>query len=205
MTCTVTDVNGCITSIDATITQPASAVSVSLFAQTDVLCFGNSTGSATATAAGGVGPYNYTWNTVPVQHGATAINLTAGTYTCTAADVNGCTGTVNVTIAQPAATLSASITAQTNVGCFGANTGSATISVVGGTAPYTYNWNSAPAQNTATLGNVPVGTYTCTVTDANGCTTTQNATITQPAAALSASVSGRSMCSASATTLAVQR
>lgn len=190
-TCTVTDANGCSASINATITQPASIVSVSLFAQTNVLCFGNSTGSATATASGGVGPYNYTWNTVPVQNGSTAINLAAGTFTCTATDVNGCTSTVDVTISQPAAALSSSVGSQTNVDCFGASTGSATINVAGGTAPYAYNWNSAPAQNTATLSNVPAGTYTCTISDANNCTITQNVTVTQPAAALAASVSAQ--------------
>ena len=190
-TCTVTDANGCTTTQAVIITQPATAISASLFAQTDVLCRGNTTGSATASASGGVGPYSYSWNTVPVQNAATASGLAAGSYTCSVADVNGCSTTVNVTITQPAASLSASISASTNVLCFGNNTGSATVNASGGTAPYTYNWNSAPVQTGATMSNVPAGNYTCTVTDANGCSTTANTTITQPAAALNASVSAQ--------------
>jgi len=77
--------------------------------------------------------------------------LTAGSYTCTITDANGCSTSANVTITQPAATLSASISAQTNVLCFGNSTGSATVSVSGGTAPYSYSWNSTPVQPLASV------------------------------------------------------
>ncbi len=190
-TATVTDANGCQTTRAITITEPASVLSASLFSQTDVLCFGNTTGSATVSASGGTGPYTYQWNTTPVQNGATANNLAAGAYTCTVRDVNNCSTTLNVTITQPAATLSASISAQTNVLCFGNSTGSATVSANGGTAPYAYSWNSTPSQNTATASNLIAGSYTCTITDANGCSITRNVTITQPAATLSASISAQ--------------
>ncbi|MBK9193928.1 MAG: gliding motility-associated C-terminal domain-containing protein [Flavobacteriales bacterium] len=190
-TCSVADANGCTTTQAVTISQPASAISASLFAQTNVLCFGSNSGSATASASGGVGPYSYSWNTVPVQASATATGLTAGTYTCTVNDVNGCSATVNATITQPAAAFSASISASTNVLCFGNNTGSATVNATGGTAPYSYNWNSAPSQTGATMSNVHAGNYTCIITDANGCSTSANITITQPAATLSASISAQ--------------
>ncbi|HRH68264.1 MAG TPA: choice-of-anchor L domain-containing protein, partial [Flavobacteriales bacterium] len=191
-TCTITDANGCSTTQDVTITQPAGALSSSISSQTNVGCFGASTGSATVAAANGTAPYSYSWNTVPVQNNATANNLAAGTWTCTITDANGCSSTQNITITQPAAALSVSVTAQTNVACFGTTTGSATVAAANGTAPYSYGWNTLPVQNSATASNLSAGTWICTITDANGCSTTRNVTITQPAAALSSSISAQS-------------
>src|SRR5206468_6523032 len=101
---------------------------------TDVSCFGGSNGSATASVSGGVTPYTFSWNTSPVQTGATASGLSAGTYIVTVTDANGCQGTKLVTISQPASALAASAVA-TNAACFGGN-GSVLVSASGGTAPY---------------------------------------------------------------------
>jgi gliding motility-associated-like protein len=187
-TCTVTDANGCGTTRNVTIAQPADALAGTIGAQTNVSCFGTSTGSASLTASGGTAPYSYSWNSSPVQSGATATNLPAGNWTCTIADANGCSTALSVTITQPAAALASTISAQTNVGCFSASTGSATVSATGGTAPYSFSWNTSPVQNDATANNLPTGTWTCTITDANGCSTTRNVNITQPAAALAGSI-----------------
>ncbi|MBK7944301.1 MAG: SprB repeat-containing protein [Flavobacteriales bacterium] len=127
------------------------------------------------------------WNTSPTQNSATASNLPAGIYTCTITDANGCTATRNVSITQPAAAISSSTAAQTNVLCFGSSTGSATINASGGTAPYSYSWNTSPAQYGASASNLLSGTWTCTITDANGCIATRSVSITQPAAALALS------------------
>ncbi|WP_316805271.1 gliding motility-associated C-terminal domain-containing protein, partial [Pedobacter nototheniae] len=112
--------------------------------------------------------------------------LTAGTYNLTITDANNCSTTQSVIITQPAAALSATMSAQTDVACFGADTGSATVSAIGGTAPYTYSWNTNPIQTSATASNLIAGSYMVTVTDANGCITTQNVMIAQPTAALAA-------------------
>lgn len=184
-TCTVTDNNGCTATRNVVIAQPAAALASGLSAQSNVLCHGSNTGIATVSATGGTTPYSYSWNTTPVQTTATASALPAGSWTCTITDGNGCTSSTSATIAQPAAALSANVSAQSNVSCHGSNTGSATIQVTGGTAPYTYSWNTAPVQTTATAINLFAGTRTCTITDANGCSTTRNVTITQPAAAIS--------------------
>jgi hypothetical protein len=127
-----------------------------------------------------------------VQTGATATGLTAGTYTVTLTDANGCTDTEQVTITQPAAALVAAIDAQTNVLCFGEATGSATASASGGTGAYTYSWDTSPVQTGATATGLTAGTYTVTLTDANGCTDTEQVTITQPAAPLNVSISSNS-------------
>ncbi len=181
-TVTVTSTGGCTTTASATITQPASALTSSISAQTNVSCFGGSNGSATVTATGGTAPYGYLWNDpAPAQTTATCTALTAATWTVTVTDANSCTSTSNVTITQPTA-LTASITAQTNVSCNGGTNGTATVTAAGGTAPYTYLWNDpAPAQTTATATSLIAGTWTVTVTSTGGCTATASVTITQPA------------------------
>src|SRR6266571_581940 len=103
--------------------------------------------------------------------------------------MHGCTTTAGVTITEPAA-LSANISAQTNVDCHGNSTGSAAVSVAGGTTAYSYSWNTTPVQTTATATGLAAGDYTVTITDAHGCTTTAGVTITEPAA-LSANISAQ--------------
>jgi len=173
-TVTVTDNNGCTDTITATITEPQALVA-SISASSDASCFGGSDGSATATATGGTTPYTYNWP----SSGTNAIenNLAQGTYTVTVTDANGCTDTSQVTINEPTQ-LVASISDSTDVSCFGGSDGSATASATGGTSPYTYSWPSSgtnPIEN-----NLAQGTYTVTVTDANGCTDISMVTINQP-------------------------
>ena len=188
---TVTDANGCTASASVTILGPSASLSASISAQTNVSCFGGNDGSATVSVSGGTAPYSYSWNTTPVQTGATANGLAAGTYVVTVTDANGCSASASVSITQPAVSISASISAQTNVNCFGDNTGSAMVSVSGGTAPYTYSWNTTPIQTGATASGLVAGTYIVTITDANGCSASASVVISQPAAALSASVSAQ--------------
>jgi len=189
-TVTVTDNDGCTGTAMATVTQPAAALAATISAQTNVACFGGTTGSATVTPTGGTTAYTYLWPTGAAnQTTATASNLAAGAYVVTVTDARGCTTTSTATITQPAAALTATISAQTNVLCFGGTTGSATVTGAGGTGAYTYAWPvSAASQTTATASNLAAGAYVVTVKDANNCTATATATITQPAA-LAASTS----------------
>ncbi|MEW6470027.1 MAG: gliding motility-associated C-terminal domain-containing protein [Bacteroidota bacterium] len=185
-TVTVTDAGSTTATATVTITQP-SAMTSSVQAQTNVLCFGQCTGSATISVSGGTPGYTYNW-TPSGGNAATATGLCAGNYTCTITDANGCTRTQAVTITQPASALNSSVQSQTNVLCFGQCTGTATISATGGTPGYSYNWTPSGG-NAATATGLCAGNYTCTITDANGCTRTQAVTITQPASAISASAS----------------
>lgn len=175
---TVTDANGCTANSTASVSNntggTASATSV------NVSCFGGSNGSATASMSGGTAPFTYTWSTSPAQYNATANNLTAGSYTVTITDNNGCSGTATVGITEPAQVTASTTTVAAN--CNGSATGSATVSASGGTGAFTYSWNTTPSQTGATASNIAAGTYSVSVTDANGCTISTSAIVTEPTA-----------------------
>ena len=178
-TVTVTDANNCVKVQQVTITQPTAGLESVISSFNNVSCFGGNNASATVTATNGTLPYTYSWNTLPVQTTATATGLKKGNYSVTVTDFNGCTSTSLAQIEQPLA-ISTSIAAQTNVACSGNNTGSATIVPIGGTAPYTYSWDTPIIQTSATGVNLAMGTYNVTVTDANNCSTIQQVIITEP-------------------------
>ena len=137
------------------------------------MCNGAATGAIDLTVTGGVSPYTYLWS-----NGTTTQDLsgrTAGTYTVTVTDANGCTKSISATITQP--TLVVLSSTVTNVACNGGNTGSVDLTVSGGVSPYTYVWSNAAT--TQDLSGLTAGTYTVTVTDANGCTKTTSATISE--------------------------
>ncbi|MBN4052457.1 SprB repeat-containing protein, partial [Sphingobacteriaceae bacterium AH-315-L07] len=169
---TVTDANGCQATASVTITQP-SPLSITTTG-TNLLCNGVCTGQATATASGGTTAYSYKWS-----NGTTTQNLSSlciGTYTATVTDANGCQVNASVTITQPTV-LSATATG-TNLLCNAVCIGQASITGSGGTTAYSYSWsNGSSSQN---LSNLCIGTYTGTITDANGCQATASVTITQP-------------------------
>lgn len=191
-TCTITDATGCnTTQTVVTISQP-SAVTASQ-SQSNISCSGGSNGSATVSASGGSPGYSYSW--APFGgNGPTASGLSAGTYTCTITDVNGCSTTNTFNISQPSA-LSAS-QSQTNVSCSGGNNGSATVNPSGGTPGYTYSW-SPSGGNLNSASGLAAGTYTCTVSDANGCSTSSSFNITQPSALTVSMSSTTASCSVS--------
>ena len=182
------DANGCTTSVDVKIKQPDAALTASVTASTNETCNEANDGTATVTAKGGTTPYTYLWDDAAAQTSAKATGLSAGKYTVTVTDDNGCFVTTEaVTISQPDA-LTASVTASTNETCNEANDGTATVTAKGGTTPYTYLWDDAAAQTSAKATGLSAGEYTVTVTDDNGCfVTTEAVTISQPDA-LTASV-----------------
>lgn len=194
-TVTVTDpTTTCFQTLSVSLTQPvvlAAAATVG----TNVLCFGGTTGTATASATGGTTPYTFAWSNS--QSGANATGLAAGSYTVTVTDANGCSATASVTITQPVAALAATET-HLNVLCFGGSTGSIDLSVTGGTSGYTYLWsNNATTQDLTGIG---AGTYTVTVTDANGCSTTASIAVGQPTSSLTVAPSNSgNVCAAGST------
>ena len=183
----VTDLNGCTVTASYTVQNQNPVLSVNL-AISNILCFGDQNGMINLTVAGGNGPYNVSWsgpvsgnpagNEILNSGGSYNIsNIPAGTYTLTITDSNGNADTQTVTITQPQSSLLASAVG-TNVLCNGVSTGSINLTVSGGTGIYTYVWNTGAI--TQDINGLTAGTFTVTVTDANGCTATTSATITEP-------------------------
>lgn len=173
-TVTATSSNGCTASTTASISNNTATITVDITATAVTSCAAPN-GSAVAVASGGTAPYSYLWSSG--QTSSTLNNLSAGAYSVTVEDANGCEGSDNTTVGtntvQPSVT-----TTVTNETSVNANDGSATASGSGGTAPYTYQWNAAAGNQTgATATNLDTGTYTVTLTDANGCTASANAVV----------------------------
>ncbi len=152
-TVTITDANGCVVSQTACITQAPIFSSFATISN-PILCNGNSA-TVLVAATGGTSPYS----------GTGTFTVPAGNYNYSVSDVNGCNSIVPITISTPTAiTLSANSTDELL-----GNDGTATASVSGGTAPYSYLWTPS-GQTGATASGLSAGTYNIDVTDANGCT-----------------------------------
>ncbi len=164
--------------------------------QTNVSCFGGNNGVATVNnVSGGLGSYSYSWSPAGGTN-ATATNLIAGTYTCTVIDSIADTLIKTITITQPTI-ITASISAQTNVSCYGGNNGSVTITASGGTGSLSYIWSpSGGTSSNAT--SLAAGVYTCTITDSNSCSKIILDTILQPAVLANNTISSsQTICSGS--------
>ncbi len=185
-TVTVTDGNGCTAQSTHTISTPG-APSWNTVTASDALCNGDSTGGFSATVTPGTSPTITLSITAPaawVQNpiSSPVTGLPAGAYTIQAVDANGCSITSIVTINQPAI-LAIDTASVQDVDCFGNSTGQIVMTHTGGTGTVTYTTPAPGTQTTpGTITGLPVGTYTVTGTDANGCTASTNITITQPTA-----------------------
>ena len=125
-------------------------------------------------------PYEYKLDLGTYQATGTFGSLLAGTHKITVKDATLNTFDVNFTISQPSAAVGGSITSQTNVLCKGNNNGSITVTGSGGISPFKYKLGTGSYQNSGTFGSLAAGSYTVTVQDANLCTSTVSATITEP-------------------------
>lgn len=197
-TVTITDANNCLLTMSATLDEPTA---LSIVSSTQVSCPGGNNGTATASVTSLLGSVSYNWYDAGGQTTATATGLSAGIYHCEATSTVGCVDTVQVTITElPPMVVQL---AQQNVTCNSGSTGSATVTVSGGTPNYSYSWSNNPSiTNSAT--NLAAGTYTVTVTDLNNCVTTATATITQPAPlSISSLTPDQTICPGNSATLIV--
>lgn len=171
-----TDINGCENSDSIFVTvSPAIFLADNV---TNVSCNGGADGSISVTPTGGQAPYTYLWSTI----GATTpfvTGLAAGTYTVTVTDANGCSEVLNSTVTEPTAiTVNPS---SSDVTCYGTCDGTISLTPSGGTAPYSYSWSSGGT--TQSITNLCTGIIAYTVTDANGCTSIDSVSLTQPSPA----------------------
>ncbi|MFN8166264.1 MAG: SprB repeat-containing protein [Bacteroidia bacterium] len=181
---TVTDSHNCTLQVSVGVSN-LNGPSANLSFSTDARCFGSADGSAGVTVSGGTPPFTYQWSSGG-SITSTAYNLSAGSHTVVITDANNCVTTVPVQISQPAVIapqLSAS-----DVSCYNGSNGQISLTVNGGTPPYSYLWSNSAL--TSSIVNLQAGNYSVQITDANGCTSTLATAINQPGAlsvALSAS------------------
>ncbi|HNG88618.1 MAG TPA: SprB repeat-containing protein, partial [Saprospiraceae bacterium] len=179
-TLTVTNAAGCsATATAVAVAKPALQLSTAV---TMVACYAGATGSVDLSVTGGKPNFSHAWSNGGTTQDMS--NLLAGVYTVTVTDALGCTARASVTIAQPER-LSASVQVN-SVTCFDGSNGQAEVTPKGGTPPYNYTWSNTT--NTALIIGLGAGVYTVTLSDANGCTTTASAIITQPASSQTAPV-----------------
>ena len=177
----VTDDNGCVVNGSVVVNSPTCSAFNVTANSTNVDCYNDSNGTATAKPNGGFSPYTYYWNSIPSQSNQTATNLSAGSYTVTVTDSVGCVDVAGVTILQPT-TITNTIT-HIDVTSIGGSNGSATANPLGGTPPYQYLWTpGGQTTQTATNLNSAVGgkVYYLTISDDNSCRIQDSVLINQP-------------------------
>jgi hypothetical protein len=172
-TYTITDAAGCTHTDFINLINPP--VLTSTITATDASCFGAASGSAQIATTGGNSNCTFLWSNNATT--ATINGLVAGTYSCVATDINGCSVTNSVTVTQPTQ-LSSTVSSSTNPSTCTSTDGSIDMTTNGGTPGYSYLWNnSATTEDIAGLGG---GIYTVTVTDANSCTASISVTLSAP-------------------------
>jgi hypothetical protein len=168
-TISATDDSGCSATSEVVV---AAAVPIQVSATaTPITCNGDANGFVTGTASGGTGAYLFSIDNVIFGAGSTFGNLLPGTYTVYVEDENGCTSSSMAEVTQPAPLVLAGVVTDDN----GTGNGSIDVTVAGGTTGYSFSW-TGPNGFTASsqsIDGIVGGTYTLTVTDANGCTATQ--------------------------------
>ncbi|NNF02159.1 MAG: hypothetical protein HKN22_05705, partial [Bacteroidia bacterium] len=172
---TVQDLFGCTDSLLISITEPTALV-IDTTSVIHASCNGSNDGAIDILISGGVSPYSYMWS-----GGATSEDtsmLTAGLYSLTVTDSNGCQDSIIVRITEPAILNTDSVSV-TQITCNGASNGDIDISTSGGTLPYTFNWSNGSTSED--ISSLSPGFYTLTVTDNNGCQDSITISIVQPA------------------------
>jgi gliding motility-associated-like protein len=191
-TVTVTDANGCTSTSSATITEP-TALTSSTVTVTDATC--STAGAVDINVSGGTSGYTFNWS-----NGATSEDLSglsAGAFSVTITDANGCSVTNGPNTVAAIGTPTASLVTSSDVSCTGNNDGTIDISVSGGTPAYTFLWSNAAT--TEDLSGLSAGTYNVTVSDNLGCIATiTTIVISEPTAISVTNTSNNVSCNAAA-------
>jgi gliding motility-associated-like protein len=199
ITATVTDNAGCLTVLSGSISSPIGILN-SIPTVHNPKCYGDTDGSITIITSGGTLPYSYTFQ----PSGSTTnplVNIGTGNYTVIIQDANNCPTTLTIDINQPQPiVVNASIT---DPSCSALFDGSITISVTGGNPTYTYNWNgpNSYTNNTGSISNIGVGTYSLSIIDSKGCTHDTSFVVSSTLTLLASVNSGTAQCGAYTYTL----
>lgn len=172
---TVTDANGCQAVGNRTLTQP-QPLQIGFSATQPASCSNSFDGQATAITSGGTGALQVSWSNGEV--GNTAIALPANqTITATVTDANNCSATASVNLSAPSP-LGVTINQLVGLTCASDSTAVLQASATGGTLNYQFQWSSGGT--TAVEDSLGSGTYSLTLTDANGCSAIEQQNITAP-------------------------
>jgi SprB repeat/Secretion system C-terminal sorting domain len=175
---TVKDSKLCQTTTSVEILQPTKIILQPSITKT-VSCYGGSDGEITLTASGGTGTLTYSKGS-GFQNTPVFASLSAGNYTVTAKDANGCiVDSVNNYVSQPTEIV-LQVSTQTNVSCFGGTDGKVTLLSTGGVGNYTFSKDGSSFLADPTFLNFTKGNYTFTVKDGNSCTKELPVSITEP-------------------------
>ena len=178
---TITDAMGCTTTDSRSIFEPASLITYTADL-TENACKGDANGMIDISVEGGVPPYNYAWTTNETNEDIS--NLPAGFYGVTITDANECVriiDTLAIEITEPDDVLTLTDFTVMDTPCFDTDEGEITLEVLGGTAPYLYNWSNFTLPNNSTVSGLSPDTYSCTIFDFNGCElSTQDFVISEP-------------------------
>ena len=138
-------------------------------------CFGYTDGVIELEGNGGESPYNYTLTDSTIINDSLNM-LSAGSYTIIIIDNNGCRDTSTFNLSQPDSLLLSFDNFTTPLLCYG---GLTTISAIlyGGTGPFNFLWNNNSTTSQTVVGS---GLWSCDIVDNNGCSVSENITITQP-------------------------
>lgn len=170
----VTDAIGCVVFETIQIVEPSQVQAV---LTTSTASCGLCNGTASVSGTGGTGSYSYLWS---INQSSFSVNtLCAGTYSIKVSDNSGCSTTTNFNISNTTGPTSENIV-KTDVSCNGACNATATITPIGGAAPYTYFWLQSGA-TTNTVTGLCAGIYDFEITDANGCKRVSSLVINEPA------------------------
>jgi gliding motility-associated-like protein len=184
VTLSVTDASGNITTCNFQVTiVPPEGLRGTITAQVNATCYGEVNGSVTVAGSGGYGGYEYKLDAGAYQSSGLFSGLAAGSYTVTVRDEDYTTFDVPVTISQPQP-FNAEISSVQNVSCSGNADGTIDITSTGGTEPYIFSWTGTGgfSSGLADIQDLNPGSYSLTVTDANGCGTfVLEAVIEEPA------------------------
>jgi gliding motility-associated-like protein len=172
---TVIDANGCIKKARITITEPDELLVASITGD-NLSCFQSADGEITIQGAGGTRPYTYNW----APGGAVdsvATGLSAGIYDVTITDDNGCEVTAKDTLTEPNPLFTV-VNKNNDVLCFDESNGQATVSIFGGTTPYSTMWDDGYSGRVNS--GLDSGMQVVTITDANGCIKKDSILISEP-------------------------
>lgn len=176
----VTDANGCLMTDSISVTEPLP-LTLPTVDLTNIDCFGESTGSITLQAAGGIPPYNYSIDCgVTYQSSNVFTGLAAGGYSVTVQDNIGDTVACQAVVLTDNPLLLVSNVLTDSVLCEGDSDGQIEYTVQGGEAPYTFAMVGVPSQSSGLFTGLSAGNYFTAITDAAGCTIDTSAVIGAP-------------------------